>query len=239
MFHYSDGNGKYEDDAKAQFYKVLTFGPGSQPFFISYLDDLPLGTCLVYNNLNESAGDVTLTQAALDAGSTITLKGPNGSIALPENQGLNTISGKGTFLVPGAYTVTGAGGADVGSFTATLMIPALPTLTSPVNNATVTRSSGMTVTWTGGSGNVVIEVYSPTDNTCTNGAGAVCAAPASSGTFTIPSSVLLALPTTNYAGFVFSTQTEASFTATGLSLGTISVGRYNVAGFGLAGAPAV
>lgn len=101
-----------------------------------------------------------------------------------------------------------------------------------MNNGTVTRSNGMTVTWTGGSGNVVIEVGGCTDNTCVNGATAVCAASASAGTFTIPSTVLLALPASNYAGFVFSTQTEASFTATGLNLGFISVGRYNVAGFG-------
>ena len=232
MFHYSDGGGTYEDDASAKFSKVLAFTPGSQPFFISYLDDLPLGTCLVYNNLNESEGDVTITQSAIDAGSTITLKGPNGSVALPENQGLNTISGKGTFLVPGAYTVTGTGGADVGSFSATFTIAALPTLTSPVNNGAVTRSSGMTVTWTGGIGNVLIEIFSPTDATNTNGAGAVCAASASAGSFTIPSSVLLALPASTSAGFIFSTQTEASFTATGLNLGFISVGRYNVAGFG-------
>lgn len=72
----------------------------------------------------------------------------------------------------------------------------------------------------------------PTDNTGANGAGAVCPAPASAGTFTIPTYVLLALPASTFAGFVFSTQTEASFTATGLNLGFISVGRYNVAGFG-------
>jgi hypothetical protein len=101
-----------------------------------------------------------------------------------------------------------------------------------VNNATVTRSSGITATWTGGSGNVLIEVYSPTDNTNTNGAVAVCTAPASAGTFTIPPSVLLALPASNSAGFIFSTATEAPFTATGLNLGIISVGRYNIAGFG-------
>lgn len=93
----------------------------------------------------------------------------------------------------------------------------------------------MTVTWTGGSGTVVMEVAGPTDNTFTNGVWAVCTAPASAGTFTIPPYVLQALPTSgsNFSsGFVFSTEAEGMFTATGLNVATVSLGRYNVAGFG-------
>jgi hypothetical protein len=232
LFHFSDGGGTFEDDARAQFFKALTYTPGSQPFFVSYVDDQPFGTCLVYNNLDESGIIPFTSDAALDAGSSITVTGPNGSVSLPENQSLSPISAAGKFLVPGSYTVTGTGGADVGSFSATFTIPALPTLVSPVNNATVTRSGGMTATWTGGSGNVLIEVYSATDNTFTNGAAAVCTVPASAGTFTIPPSVLLTLPAGNSAGFIFSTATEAPFTATGLNAGIISVDRYNDAGFG-------
>jgi uncharacterized protein (TIGR03437 family) len=230
--HFSDGNSTFEDDARAQFFKVLAYNPGSQPFVVSYLDDNPPGTCLVYNSLNESNNVPFASGVNLDAGSAITVKGPNGSVSVPENQKLGQVNAKGTLLTPGAYTVTGSGGADVGSFSSNFTIPALATLTSPVNWATVTRSSGTTVTWTGGAGNVVVEVYSPTDNTNTNGAVAVCTAPASAGTLTIPPYVLLALPASASAGFIFSTQAEASFTATGLNFGAISLGRYNVAGFG-------
>jgi hypothetical protein len=153
-------------------------------------------------------------------------------VTIPANQSLSAFGTSGSFLAPGTLTAAGAGGAAVGPFTATVTIPASPTLVSPVNNATVSRSAGMTVTWTGGgSGNVVMEVAGCTDNSCNTGAVAACSAPASTGTFTIPPSVLLALPTVN-AGFAFSTQAEAAFTATGLNLGIISVGRYNVAGFG-------
>jgi hypothetical protein len=231
MDHYSDGNGAFEDDGKAQFQTLLTYAPASQPFFVSYIDDQPLGTCVVYNNINGSGNVPVTSVASLDAGPTIKLTGPNGSVSLPENQGLNEFS-PGNFLVPGVYTVTGTGGANVGSFSGTLTIPALPTLVSPVNNATVTRSNGLTVTWTGGAGNVVIDIESCTDNTCANGASAVCSAPASAGTFTIPPYVLLALPASTSAGFILSTQAEAAFTATGLNLGFIAVNRYNVAGFG-------
>jgi hypothetical protein len=150
----------------------------------------------------------------------------NGTLKSSPGNGINCSS---TFLVPGTYTVTGAGGADIGPFSATITIPTLPTLVGPVNNTTVTRSSGMTVTWTGGGGEVQIEVAAPTDYKQTNGAVAICTAPARAGTFTIPPYVLLALPATlpfsqngTPAGFIFgSPYTYAPITATGLNLGII------------------
>jgi hypothetical protein len=231
LFHSSDGNGKFEDDGKAQFQR-LTFPQGTPPFIVSWVDDPPAGTCLVYNNINGNTNVPVASAASLDAGPTITLTGPSGSLSVPENQSLNAVSAAGTFLVPGTYTVTGKGGADVGPFSGTLTIPALPTLTSPVNNGVATRANGLTVTWTGGSGNVVMDIYGCTDSTCNNGASAECIAPASPGTFTIPLSVLLAFPAGTSAGFVFSTEINAPFTATGLNLGGISLNRYNIAGFG-------
>jgi uncharacterized protein (TIGR03437 family) len=229
---YSDGNGKFEDDGKAQF-QNLVFAPAFQPFLISWVDYTPIGTCLVYNNTGESTNIPVTSAASLDGGSTIKFTGPNGSVSLPENQSLNEFS-PGSFLVPGVYTVTGTGGANVGQFSANLTIPAPPMLVSPVNNATATRSSGMTATWTGGgSGNVVIDIESCTDSTCANGATAACSAPASAGTFTIPPYVLLAFPAGSNGGFVLSTEAQASFTATGLDLGYVTSDRYNVAGFGI------
>ncbi len=233
LAHYSDGNGTYEDDAKFQFVKIRTYNPGTQPFFVSWVDSQPPGTCLVYNNLNEAFGPGSVGSiAALDAGSSFSVTGPKGSVSLPVNSGqLSEFNTSGTFLVPGSYTITGTGGADVGSFTATATIPVAPVLVSPVNNGSATRSSGMTVTWTGGSGDVEFEVASPTDNTNTNGATAVCTAPASAGTFTIPPYVLLALPAGNSAGLVLSSGALGSFTATGLNAGTLNT-YSNDAGFG-------
>jgi uncharacterized protein (TIGR03437 family) len=118
--HLSDGGGTFEDDAKAAFVNILTYVPGTQPFFVSWIDDQPLGTCIVYNNLNEAGGSGPIAStAALDAGSTIAVKGPSGSVSVPVNQhGLSRISAKGAFLVPGAYTATGNGGSNVGPFSA-------------------------------------------------------------------------------------------------------------------------
>ncbi len=228
--HSSDGNGKFEDDGKAKFQR-LTFAPDTEPFVVSWVDDPPAGTCLVFNNISGNT-NVPAMAVSLDAGSTITLTGPGGSLPVPEQSNETAFSATGTFLVPGTYTVTGTGGADVGPFSATLTIPALPTLTSPVNNGAATRANGLTVTWTGGSGNVAMDMQSCTDSSCNNGASAECIAPASPGTFTIPPSVLLALPASTSAGFVFSTVIYSPFTATGLNLGAISLSRYNIAGFG-------
>jgi uncharacterized protein (TIGR03437 family) len=220
----------YTDNAKFQFVKALSISAGEVPFFASYFDDQALGTCTVYNSLNpDSTYHLDATTAAPDAGSSFTVTGPNGSKVVAGNPGTfsATLSAAGTFLSPGAYTITGKGGADVGAFNAAFNIPAAPTLVSPPNAtipAPVTRSAGMTVTWTGGAANAYIQlkVQSPTDSTYTNGATAICNVTANAGTFTIPPYVLLALPAGNLTWFQFQQQTEAAFTAAqGLPYGAI------------------
>lgn len=74
--------------------------------------------------------------------------------------------------------------------------------------------------------------WSCTDSSCATGAQAVCTEPASAGTFTIPPSVLLALPAGSAGWFILSTETESSVSATGIDVGLLGVGRYNLAGFG-------
>jgi hypothetical protein len=80
----------------------------------------------------------------------------------------------------------------------------------------------MTVTWTGGGGNVMLQLQSATDKTFTNGDTAVCTVPASAGTFTIPPYVLLALPAGNFDNFfIGSAESDVALTAQGLNLGTL------------------
>jgi hypothetical protein len=223
------GQQGYSDNAKFQFLKVLTFPAGSQPFVESYLDDPPLGTCMVYNSVNPSSKyGLKVGTATADAGSSFTVTGPNGSKVLAGNPGQfsATLSAAGTFLSPGAYTITSTGGADIGGLSAAFNIPAAPVLTSPANFylPPVTRSSGFTVNWTGGAPNayVEIQVSAVTDSTNTNGAIAVCDVASSAGTFTIPPYALLPLPAANVGnGFQFQPQTGAAITAKGLDLGFI------------------
>jgi hypothetical protein len=89
----------------------------------------------------------------------------------------------------------------------------------------------MTVTWTGGSGIVQIQVSSCADSSCNRVAAATCFAPGSAGALTIPPYVLQALPAGNSAGLVLSSQGEGSFTATGLNAGVI-LAYTNMSGFG-------
>ncbi len=232
LAHLADGGDAYEDDAGFEFLKLVTLLPGMQPFVLAWVDDQPAGSCIVYNNLNASFGVPIADGTLLDAGSDFSATGPMGSTALPVNSGnLEEFNLTGAFLGSGMYTVTGSGGADVGAFSGTIAIPEAATLVSPVNGGTATRANGMTVTWTGGSGSLEIEVNSCADDSCGSGAAAVCHVPASLGTFTIPPYAMLALPAGNNAGIVLSSYSAASFTAAGLNAGTISA-YSNVAGFG-------
>jgi hypothetical protein len=177
---------------------------------------------LVYNSLNGgNSGNYVNLVKTLNAGTGIQVTGPNGSQTIPTNAGEVTLSAAGTFLSPGAYTLTGTGGADVGSFTAPLTIPTPPTLTSPAS-ISVTRANGITLTWSGGAANYIIQITgeSATDNTSTNGASFGCYVAASAGTFTIPASVLLALPSGPFGGWGFAPYTPSgTFSASGLNLG--------------------
>jgi len=165
------------------------------------------GACTVFTFSGASAttADV-ITPTYLDAGA-LSLVGPSGgSIPIPAtSKGIyydelgnsSTIPGvpsTGLYLSPGNYTITGAGGANVGAFTATLTLPAPLTWTNIDAIASVTRANGVTVNWTGGAGYVMINGYSGITTPQSAGAFFTCLAQASANTFTVPSNVLLALP---------------------------------------------
>ncbi len=230
--HYSDGGGVFEDDAKFQFIDITGFVPGTQPFIASWVDDQPAGTCVAYPSLNTGFNFPATAATQLSAGSTFTATGPNGSVNLAVGSGsLTEFNNTGSFLVPGAYTVTGGGGTQVGPVSANIAIPAAATMTSPSNNGSATRANGLTVNWTGGAGMLQIEVNSCSPGSCNNGAAAICYVPASLGTFTVPAYVLEALPAGTAAGVVLSSYSEASYTATGLNVGGIQTFS-SVSGFG-------
>jgi uncharacterized protein (TIGR03437 family) len=226
LHHDLNANGTaYQDSGEFEFYKILGYNPGTQPYFASWIDDQPVGTCVAYGSLNGGGNPPISNLAPLDAGAGFTVKGPSGSVPVQSSPGHfdATLDPSGKFLAPGVYTVTGTGGADVGPFTATITFPSSPTLTGPAGGATVTRTNGMTVTWSSGTtGNVQIVVFSASDSSFTSGAQAVCIAPASAGTFTVPAYVMLALPPSNFAGIQFSpAKVSVPFPATGILLGTL------------------
>ncbi len=219
----------YRDRVRFEFFRVTSYVPGTQPFFGTWIDDQPVGTCTV-----PMSGDIPVDGEGINGGSTFTVSGPSGAIPVTQAPQSTVLSATGSYLVPGVYTVTGPGGPDSGPINASITIPPAPTLLTPVNASTVTRADGLTVTWTGGSqtGNVRIRVSSSVDSAGTLGAEATCIAPASAGTFTIPPYVLLALPAGSFGGFLFGPAwVSQPFTATGLDVGIIEY-RNNGVGYG-------
>ncbi len=217
------------DFGRAQFFS-FTLPAALQPFFVSYVDDQPPGTCSVSNSPNGlNAGNYFASGNDFDAGPSIKVTGPNGSQNIQTNQGQVTLA-PGTFLSPGSYTIAGTGGADVGSFSAPYTIAAPATLTSPAVGPTndITRGNGVTLTWTGGAANAMIQIQggNSTDNTGAIGASFTCFVAASAGTFTIPPSVLLAMPPGAFSGSAWEFATYApygTFSASGLQHTSITM----------------
>lgn len=226
---------------------------GFSPFFNLH----PVGTCSSTNKLLDAGGVIASSgltfdktnSKQLDAGTELTVTGPNGSRKLSHfdpNVGsgpyVNAIGGSlpvggaavlPLFLDAGSYTVTGTGGADVGAFSAPLTIPSPLTWTNATLVTSINRSAGVTLTWTGGDpAQTVVIGGGSTDQKSKKSGGFICLAPASAGTFTVPPSALTDLPPTgNVIGTSDSLGTlflgaaplanPATFTAPGLAAGRI------------------
>ncbi|MBI3667284.1 MAG: hypothetical protein HY236_13840 [Acidobacteria bacterium] len=177
--------------------------------------------------------------SALDAGPGLTLSGPSGPLAVPK-----VASGKygATFpaigppgqLPPADYSVAGPGGADVGTFSAHLTVGAPLSWTNKDAISLVDRSQDLTVTWNRErvTGYVVVGglFSSPVS-------GAleifICGERSATGSVTIPSFVLSALPVDHSLspsapvlakGYLFLAvhPLANTFTAPGLDLGYFS-----------------
>jgi len=174
------------------------------------------GSCTV---IPPGQGSLTNAVAAeLDAG-TIQLTGPNGVVSLGSGPGLyqyHFTNGN----PPGAYTLSGSGGKDVGSFQVSLNLPT-PTLnvTNQAALASITLAKGATVTWTGGFTNGFVQVVG------SGGAPAVkfiCYAATSAGQLSIPPSILLAMPP-GPGSITYNDATPLqTISASGLDLGVVA-----------------
>jgi uncharacterized protein (TIGR03437 family) len=159
------------------------------------------GGCIVKYGVAPSAGAIT----GLDPGS-IGLTGPSGiSLTLAHQAGI-----KGAFsgglpsgAIPqmgGTFTFTGTGGADVGSFSSTLVFTnPLLSWTNRSAAASIDRSQDFTATWTGGNTGsfVLFSGFVTAPASAANPGGLVafdCWAPASDGKLTVPAYILSALP---------------------------------------------
>jgi uncharacterized protein (TIGR03437 family) len=210
-------NSQTSDAAGGTFYTIsgnllAGYTSSSQP---------SLGSCFVTQS-NTSTATNPFSLSGLDAGS-LSVTGPNGTeplSALPSFLGLYEAQLPAGFIPAsgGTFTFKGTGGADVGPFTTGVSLPNPLTWTNAGSDGTITRSNGVTVTWTGGSSGTFVEItgYSSAAGFSSS---FLCTAPVSAGTFTVPAPVLLAMPAgsgnldlSNYANY-------QTFTATGLDFG--------------------
>jgi len=157
-----------------------------------------------------STNTVSVSQSTdLDAG-TVTLTGPAGTNLtnqiIPEDTnsysyqiGTEGVTSTGSIL-QGTYTLTGAGGKDVGPFNTSISVGPPLTLISPLPTI-VTESAGLTVNWQGGNASDVVYIIGASytnngtvDNQITNTTEFICTTTAGQQTFTVPASILTQLP---------------------------------------------
>jgi hypothetical protein len=181
----------FERYTNAQYAAKQPFGPAS------------FGDCTVFNYRNTSMGLGNPIQPdPLDAGPSIKLTTPSGNASLPFQNGAYSISGLptgGSFK--GTYTFTGSGGPDIGAFSSQITFPGGGSSfnwSTPNKALSVTRSQGLTITWTQ-PGSIdpdeSIQIYGfAFIPNAPFGAEFACNAPLAQGRFTIPPIVLLALP---------------------------------------------
>jgi uncharacterized protein (TIGR03437 family) len=213
------------------YYATADFSSVTGASVVTGSSFVSLGSCIVSQDIS-STSTGTVTSNGLDAGTPIALSGGGQSASLPE---LGTTVGTyfaslTTPLTGGtAYTFTGPGGHDVGPFTATVNFPVPLTWTNEGSITTVTESQGQQITWSGGASGTYVYISGSSSSSGTDAltpvsASFTCLAPVGDQQFTVPSYVLLALPTGTGGLAVFNFSTAGKFTATGLDYGTAAAG---------------
>ena len=209
--------GQTTDSGLASFQKITT-----SQLSLSGYGSASMGSCSVMTFAGQTP-PVTVTTTSLNAGPAVNMTGPEGAVAMP----LQTVNNmffystpENTSFIPssgGTYHFdNGAGGPDVGAFTAELIMPAPLVWTNMSSITTVNRSAGVTVNWTGGDPATLAIISGTSVETLDGDAGQAlagfftCTAPVAAGAFTVPPSVLLALP--------------PSSTIEGVSFSSLSVG---------------
>ena len=173
---------------------------------------LDAGTVTLAGPAASNIGTQTFTQDAKSKGYTLTLA----TTGAPAGFG----GGTGT-ITAGQYTVSGAGGKDVGKFSTSLTLGTPLTVTGGLPS-TITRANGLPLSWSGGNPADTVTISGGSSNS-TDSWSFVCTTTAGAGGFTVSSQVLNLLPTSS-SGFigVLDTPTPASFTAPLTAGGSIS-----------------
>jgi uncharacterized protein (TIGR03437 family) len=185
------------------------------------------------------AGNVTVTGPAGSSLTNQALTKTNNSYGITNFEGSSfPIPGQINFSLPaGSYTLNGGGGPDVGTFSASLALASPLTVTGGLPGS-VNRSNPLTLNWTGGNANDLVEIIGSSSTQTGSGANAVttstefiCVTTAGKQTFTVPTSILTQLPasTANSPGIleVASGNSGNPFTASLPKLGGSTTGTFS------------
>jgi uncharacterized protein (TIGR03437 family) len=182
----------------------------------------PFGSC--YMSVTLVGNTAAPTGKGLNAGSFLSLTGPIGQMTAENTSSGGYFGSKSPAqLMPGNYSLTSAGGSDVGPWSATLPVP-LPaawTNSSSYSAPSFSLSNPFVFNWSGGDPSGYVTIRAVSANAIYNSAIECNAAP-TAGTFTIPAfltRVMYSSPATFSFTFAGST---AAFSATGLDAGVIS-----------------
>jgi len=226
------------DSGSASFYKI-TVAPGAIGL-ASLLDVATFGSCIVssFSGLSSSIPASAFMFQSLDAGASIGVNGPRGNkiLAKSSNAGnisyFETLDSDANYFSAGQYTIIGPGGADVGSFNASLTLAPPLVWTNQAAITAVKRADGVTLDWTGGDPEGYVQIvgsnFVPTGAGSSAAATFICTAKTSDGTFTVPPVVLLALPQSvgqaPISGSLSVTGVSGAtkFQANGLDFGTVT-----------------
>ncbi len=223
------------------------------PPFNPFFSLPPAGTCTSYT----SAGDLFdsdpipsggTTGKFLNAGTPFSVSnaGVKRTLLRPTDNARNfqplgyTATGSkvpsSLFLNPGNLTLSGPGGADVGSFQAQVTLPSPLTWSNRDETTVVLRSQSLTVNWSGTPANQTVIVYGGGVDLPTNSSAIFeCVAAPGSSSLTVPSLILssIAPSRTNllqskgviYVGSL-ATASPLTFSASGLDVGAIVSGAF-------------
>ncbi len=179
------------------------------------------GACMVFTYSPPEGGELTQVPEVedpvkgvwLDAGAALTVSGPKGQKQMPRQRtevpGSSPIIsysaqlGGGSplplgpppqpdYLDPGAYTITGPGGPDIGAFSVSLNLPAAFTTNLDSINE-ISRAQDLRITWTGGDPNTYVTMQGFSTSQ-TAGGFFICTERTSARQFDVPSWVLSVLP---------------------------------------------
>jgi len=202
------------------------------------------GNCVVTHSKNTSSTTPVLTGGVgLDAGA-VTLNGPAASnisnMTFKEDPSTFSYSltlatsglpsgvpgggGTGT-IVAGQYSLSGAGGKDVGKFSSTITL-GTPLLLTGGLPTSVNRANGLPLAWTGGNSSDIVEIIG-SSSTSTDNWGFICTTTAGTRGFTVGSSILNQLPASTSGSLsIVSAPTPSTFNASLTAGGSIDLGTF-------------